>query len=420
MIKLPVTLPGRTLEFLETGAVLDTATQAIAGDWLAESDDTAEQNRLIYTDTTGAPTVIRAHYAFNENNQLTISLDPTDGQVTAAASATFNGRIEIDDQHDVIYHIVAAAGQPPVHAVVVYGDLRFDGPSALAIDLTGGGTTEIVSRAVSPLRPDKNTSDSGMRDLLVFQAETQNDYGDSLETAEADIRLPGQWKLWPEGISFECAGSGDLAHPNLVLSLKGKCKAVAAGLEFRLDDGAPSALFVVEGAHTFDSGSATWSVAVGYSQLADQTRRLTAKAGGKFTYKTTSGNTLTLSGALSYDSAGGGAGTLALEIDAQYQFAGGQFTFNAVAKTANGVRQYSLQLGGEIKVKNGKLLFNVAFDSSGALGIEINYQGSDADFLKNFNVSIKRDASGKVVKVGFNFTLKVSFVNGKQVVKKAA
>jgi len=222
--------------------------------------------------------------------------------------------------------------------------------------------------------------------------------------------------LLPDGISFECAADGDLTKPDLVLKLKGRSKAVAAGLEFQLKNGAATALFIVEGQHVFDAGSATWSIAVGFSQLAEPVKRITASAKGKITHTTKKGNELTIAGELSYKSDGGKVGTLALEIDAEYSFAAGKLVFKATADFAGSKVQYDLQLGGEIKVHGGELVFEVKYGSAGTTSITVNYDGPDTDFLKFFNVAITRDASGRVAAT-VKISIELHYINGVQVSK---
>lgn len=420
MIVLPVSLPNRRLDFAETGDVLDHASGQTIGSWGAESSNPAEQNSLIFRDNAGGRQVLRARYAFNGDNQLVVALDPADGAVTTASTATFNGSIAIDDEHDVIYTLASAPATDLAQEVVLYGDLSFDGPSRLVLQLSSGGQTVITSAEAAPFTTGQNTDVTlAGQDLLTYHAVTTNHFGDQTDVRPASIMLAGQWKLWPQGLSFECSASGDLTKPDLVLSLKGRCKAVAAGLEFRLDDGAPQALLTVEGQNTFDAATATWSVAVGYSQLAEPAKRIQAKAQGQLSYTTKQGNQLTIAGALSYSGDGQTAGSLDLSLDAQYTFAGGRIVFKATASRGAAQVQYDLQLGGQIKVRDGTLVFDVQYSSTGTLSIAVNYAGSDADFLKNFNVKITRDATGKVT-VGLNFAIKVTYINGVQVVAKAA
>lgn len=419
MNTLPVYLPNRRLDFTETGDVLDPNTGASVGRWTAESSNPAEQNCLIFRESSGARQAIKAQYSFNADNQLVVSLATKDGTVEKNSKAVFNGSIQIDDEHDVIYTLADAPASDLAQVVVLYGDLAFDGPTRLALRLTGGGKATITSKASAPLSTERNTNvDLAGHDLLVFHAATTNHFGDKGDSRDASISLAGQWKLLPQGISFECSTGGDLTNPDLVLSLKGRSKAVAAGLEFHLDEGKAEALFTIEGQHTFDAGTASWSLAVGYSQLADPAKRIKASAKGSITHRSAGGNLLTIGGTLSYDG-GGKSGTLELAIAAEYTFAAGQIVFKANANWSNSHYQYDLQLSGEIKVRGGKLVFDVHYGSNNVASLTVNYTGGDSDFLKYFNVQLTRDAAGKV-KATVDFSIKVTYINGVQVTEKAA
>ncbi len=419
---LKVTFPTCTLLFTETGGVADASDGTALGRWTAESANDAQRNCLIYDLRGALQPALRVHFRFNECNQLVVSVLPADGNVTAATDCTFTGGISIDDEHNVIYSITDGPGHETGQVVVLYGDLDFNGPAKLVLRLAGGGQTGITSDAQSPIGASQNLDvDKAGKDELTFHANTANTYGRTAQTIEhrpASIKLAGRWQLWPQGLAFACSAEGDLSNPSLVLSLKGRCKAVAAGLEFRLTDGDVSALFVVEGQHQFNAGSATWSLAIGYSQLADPKLRVQAAVKGKISYTNTAGNSFTIAGALSYHGDGGSTGELALGIDAEYTFKGGQLLVKASASWAGSKVQYDLQLSGVIKVAGGTLTFEVKYDSSNATSLTVVYAGSDADFLKNFNVSLTRDANGKV-KAGISFSLKVTYVNDVPMITQA-
>ncbi|WP_415908109.1 hypothetical protein [Oleiharenicola sp. Vm1] len=426
MITLPVILPHRRLALAEDGSVLDSATQQNVGVWSADALSPDQENFLTVQD--GAHTfLVRARYAFTTANQLTVSLSPQDGTVAQASSATFNGYIEIDDQHDVIYWLLkqaptAANDGTTGQGFTVYGDLQFASPTQLQVTLAGQGpkvTTVITADPAQPLVPAKNAdiTRAGL-DLLTFHASTQNNFAGAAAPQAAKIAFAGQWDLIPTGLAFNCSASGDLKNPDLTLSLKGACKAVAAGLEFRLNNGDASALFTVAGQHRFDSGSATWSIVVGYTQQANAAAQVKASAKANFKHQSAGGNQLTLTGDLSFTSAGGQS-TLALEIQAEYTFKGGQIVFKATANVAGGRLSYDLHLGGQIKVGNGTLTFSVDYGSGNVRSLAVTYQGSDADFLRNFSVEIKTDSAGKVT-ASVAFTLSVTYVGNVQVVKRTA
>jgi hypothetical protein len=419
MIALPVHLPNRRLSFTETGDVLDLDANKSVGRWSADSSSANERNCLVFHDDTGSRQLIEAHYSFNARNQLVVSLTPSDGDVTKASSTAFNGYINVDDENDVTYIFTDGPDSETGQIVVVFGKLAFDGPSKIVLRMTNGGQTAITSQEASPLSADQNLDVAAAgRDLLVFKASTTNTFGDTTAIRPAEIAFAGKWQLQPDGIAFKCSASGEITNPNLVLSLKGRCKAVAVGLEFRLADGDIQALFAIEGRHIYDVGTASWSIAVGYNQLADPAERIKAAVKGSLRHKTAGGNRLIIEGALTYKGSGK-SGTLDLSLDAEYTFAAAKIEFKATASWGASKIQYNLGLTGEIKVKNGSLVFDISYGSTGTLSVEVKYSGSDSDFLKNFNVKLTRDASGKV-KANIKFTLEVTYINGVQVTKKAA
>lgn len=419
---LSVATSTRNLLFTDAGTVVDSATGAALGRWSAETSNVAQENCFIYDLGGTLQPALRVRYQFNASNQLVVAVQKSDGVATADATCIFPGEIAVDDDHDVVYSITNGPGSLTGQSVVVYGDLAFNGPVSLVLQLVGGGQTAITADPLTPLSATQNLDpDKAGNDLMTFNASTTNTYaanGGATENRPATIALAGRWQLAPDGVAFAASVDGDLSNPSLVLNLRGQCKAVAAGLEFRLDDKQITALFVIDGQHRFDGGSAAWELSIGYSQQADPSLRVTATAKGAISYTTAAGNKLTINGTLAYKGDGTAqGGTLTLGIDAEYVFKGGQLFIKANASKAGSTVKYDLQISGKIQVRGGTLVFDVSYDSTNVTTLNVKYAGTDSDFFKNFNVGITTDATGKVTAT-VSFSLSLTYVNGVQVVAK--
>ncbi len=233
-----------------------------------------------------------------------------------------------------------------------------------------------------------------------------------MRTAEADLGFDGEWRLDSDGLKFACDATGDGDDKQVVLGVAGKYKAVSAGLQvIWQSSGQVTAQLVIEGQHTFDSGSASWNVAIGYTQLSGQAPAVSAKASGTFDHKTKSGNDFQITGTLDAATSDGGKLALDLDLDATYKFSGGQITFSAVAAYAGSQLTYDLKLAGELQFMGGKLTFNVEYGSDQSAKLEVDYSGSPESFFKYFNLKFTRDANGNI-SFGVNFSIEFTYQNG--------
>jgi hypothetical protein len=415
---LKLNLNGNDYLFTDGGSVLNAGSGAAAGRWHATSDQPANQNCLLYDLNGIEQPALPANYRFNDANQLVVTV-PQAGNAGAgqAAATTFSGCIRTDDSKNIVYDIFDNSGNATGQSVTLYGALRFDTPFRLVIDMPGG--IQAMIRANDDQAPVEanQASPSGIgADRLDFKASTVNTFttpaGPEVRAIPADVGFDGEWRLDSDGLKFACDATGDQASQQVVLGLGGKYKAVAGGLEVAWQSGGQlSAKLVVEGKHTFDGGSASWNVAIGYTQLSGMSPSLSAKSSGTFTHTDPKGNTFTISGALDAEDSDGNKLTLALEIEAAYTFKEGTITFSAVAGFAGSQLTYDLRLGGQLKFLGGNLTFAIDYGSDQSVDLKVDYQGTSDSFLKYFNLKFSRDNNGNIG-FGVNFNIAFAFKNG--------
>lgn len=186
----------RTFNADGTVSVLVNGQQQQKG--TGRSADDAKDSRIRYTIDGGEQDPLLAGYAFDDNNQLAVTL--ANDAATASAPFAFPGRILIDDNHDLIYRVVDQQGNDTTTDVTVYGDIASEeNTNHLAISLARGGTTKIVGDSgIASLEAGRNdVAGFNADDLLVFHASTTN-------------MLPGQ-----DAMVFGSSGPvyRDLGHP---------------------------------------------------------------------------------------------------------------------------------------------------------------------------------------------------------------
>ena len=415
---LKITIGGTDYLFTEGGSVLNAASGTPAGRWHADSDQPDSQNHLLYDLNGMVQPPLQADYRFNDANQLVVTVRDSNAGVAQTATTTFPGRIHTDDSKDIVYDIFDGSGNATGQSITLYGKLRFDTPFLLVIDLQGGGQAMIrANDTQAPIEANQAASiDAIGADRLDFKASTVNTFllptGQEVRAADADIGFDGQWRLDSDGLKFACDATGDGQDQQVVLGLAGKYKGVSAGLQVTWESaGQVTAQLVVEGAHTFDSGSATWNLAIGYTQLSGQAPAVSAKASGAFSHTTKGGNNFLITGTLNASTSDAGNLALDLSLDATYKFTGGQITFSAVAAFAGSQLTYDLKLAGQLQFLGGKLTFTVDYGSDQSASLEVNYDGSADSFFKYFNLKFTRDASGNI-SFGINFSIEFTYENG--------
>lgn len=416
---LQIKLNDVVYRFTDGGTVEREEDSVAVGRWHAHADLPKCHNCLLYDLDGVEQKPLKANYKFNENNQLVVTVADDNPAVARTVAEVFPGQIRIDDQRDIEYVLLGSDGNPTGQTITLYGDLRFDTPFRLVIDLANGGQAMIRADDL-PMPVEANQAvafwNTDGADRLDFRASTVNRWGGDTDgethVVPAEIGFDGEWRLEKDGLKFVCSGSGDLAERRVSLGLAGKYKAVSGGLEVVWDsaEGA-SARLLIEGQHTFDAGSASWTVAIGYTQLADRSRALTARVAGKFTHKTKGGNEFTIAGRLEVESDDGSSLKLDMGLDATYSFKGGKITFAAVVNWGGGQISYDLRLAGTLQFQKGKLTFAVRYGADNTVSLEVNYEGSSESFLKNFGLKFKRDSKGRI-QFEVSFRIEFTYVNG--------
>jgi hypothetical protein len=253
---------GTTLIFGPEGDVAQVVNgqQLTAGHWRSES---AECDNCIRFDLNGLQQPpIPCKYRFNEFNQLVAALKKPDGTFTD--EFTFIGFIKVDETGAMVFTLITDEGAVMARNVIVYGNLHFDSSNFLVIDLAGGGSARIRGDGGSAsIEALANLSDPHAKaaDLLKFHASTVNRLtSGKKKTYLANIQLKGNWDIQDNSIVFLAA------HENgsMKIGFAGKFKGVAAGFAYSPDGGKVG--FVISGAHTWNSGSASWDVLLGYSK----------------------------------------------------------------------------------------------------------------------------------------------------------
>jgi hypothetical protein len=106
---IQVTSAGRKLIFATTGDVVDVsgAGTVVRGKW--QSNTAAKDNTIAYTIDGAAQRSLTAVYSFTDDNQLSMALK---GDTTSSVFV-FPGFIEVDHEHDFLYHLIDGKGAPP-------------------------------------------------------------------------------------------------------------------------------------------------------------------------------------------------------------------------------------------------------------------------------------------------------------------
>src|SRR5215831_5384809 len=114
---IQVTAGGTKLIFAPTGDVVDVsgAGTLVKGKW--QSNTTAKDNTIAYTIDGAAQRPLAAVYGFTENNQLSVALK---GDTTSDAFV-FPGFVEVNHDHDFLYHVIDGTGADTGVEFTLYG-----------------------------------------------------------------------------------------------------------------------------------------------------------------------------------------------------------------------------------------------------------------------------------------------------------
>ena len=387
-MSLKLTTAGATLLFRPTGevAVIDGETENVKGAWRGSAGPGEEKlNRFLYALDGVDQTPLPAVYTFSDTNQLTVVLQAADGQ---SDPGLLPGGIEVDDQHDMIYRLVDADGNPNGQIVTLYGELSIEeNTNALLIKLTGGGEARVQGdNGIASLEADQNRIASfAADDLLRFRATTGNTLDDGgFVDVRAKLEFAGSWDVQNGQLVFMSKVTGDLSQPDIKIGFAGKLGAITAGFVYFADASGTQAAFTIRGQHVFHTADAdtdfNWQVALGFSD-----KKFSAKVDFDLDRKSQNGNRLTLGGSMSLKQADGGTLDLDLSLDAEYHWEDNALVFKAMVNSEAGNFNYDLMLQGKFKLDNGVLTFGIHFtnaEGANTLTIDLAFEGDKDNFLQ--------------------------------------
>lgn len=405
--------------FAPTGDVAEDGTDKLVGKWRSESKGNEVRNRLRYDVGGVDQTALPVKYSFNQFNQL-VAVVPGAGDGGAdSAPYPFRGRIQINDNHDVVYEVFNKDGTLANNRITVYGDINFaEKTNDLVITLTGGGEATIQgtkgTSGISMMQAEKNfVAAFDADDLLRFMAFTSNDFSTSPARVakKAQIEFVGKWDMRDQDgenqLVFVSKVISSGGQNTVTLGFAGKVKAVTFGFAYFADKNGHNFAFNVKGEHQWDETKAKWELSLGYSE-----RKFTAEFAGAITSKGKFGQ-FTLTGAAKIEHASGMQTALSLEIEGVYTFENNKLVFKVDLQTSGGKLTYDLRLEGKFAFKSGTLSFQVKFSNknpSPDFAIEIAWK-SDLDQLKTA-LSFVLEKDKNTIKITFEFELRMRWKDG--------
>jgi hypothetical protein len=418
----------RTFNADGTVSVLVGGAPQQKGNWRSASDQ--KDNRIRYTMDGAEQDPLLASYAFNDGNQLAVTLNSDSG--AASEAFTFPGRILIDDNHDLVYKIVDQQGNDTTTDITVYGDIAFEeNTNDLSITLARAGTTTKIGgdNGVQSLEAGRNDlAGFDAHDLLVFHASTINQFpGQDAVVLEAKIQFIGSWDIHENRLKFISKVTGDITKPDIELGFAGKIGAITAGFEYFSDQNGQSLAFNISGQHQWKIGNTetdfNWETSLGFTGTKFQ-----AKADFDLTQTNQQeGQKLQIKGNLSlqHDDGTPAADSLDLHIDATYAFENSVLVLRANVSEENGELNYDLQLEGTFKFDGFTLKFQVKYTNNSALPsfhLELANKGDENSLIRNLALTLDVGESEASVRINLSFELEMHWADGVRVkaLKQAA
>lgn len=411
---LQANISGQKFAFTPDGNVSTVgATPQVKGTWSTATADTTAQNKISYT-INGAPqNPIPVNYQFNENNQLVAVIPAAANGGADSSPFTFLGVISIDDNHDLIYSLLDTNGNPLPTSITVYGDVSVEAnTNDLLIKLTNGGQTRITGEdGVQKLEALENDlAGFNADDLLRFNAFTTNTFADgSVKLATAKVDFIGNWDVKGDQLVFMSRVKGDITSPDVEIGFGGTFKGIAFGFAYFSDKDGIDLAFNIKGQHTWNSGSASWNVSLGYTQ-----KTFKASFAGTLQQKSAAGRLFTLTGKTTIALADGSKPSFDLELNGEYDWTDdGKLIFSAKVSDQNDALNYDLSLEGKFVFKSGTLTFQIKFSSAKPgpnLQIALAFKGDPANLIKA--LSLVLNISQNKVSIDFQFEMKMTFVDG--------
>lgn len=391
-----------------------------AGTWTATvAAGEEERNGISFVLDSGQKHFVPVTYAFNTNNQLTLVVADTGGEILKAAVA-YNGAIDIDDNDDVIYRFLGIDSQPSkTNFITVYGKLSLaPGATHILIDLKEGGSTKIkaaplLDRVLTGRNVDKQPGD----DFVSFRAATRNrlDTGQTVVT-NASITFTGKWDIQDGKLTFLSQIEGNGEGVKAALVFKGTFGPVTVGFQFTNADGDPKLSFVVKGEHRWSEGDATWNLSLGYSK-----QEFIAETGTKINIVPGENQMLKISGDLKIVKRLGSDGAIQnilptdvkmnLNIAYRLDQPGRCIIFEADFSKSSLGGNYNLFLAGTFQVRGGQLFFAVKFsNASGAPEVTAELKFSQK--IGGVDAAIDILVSDKGGRPSVNFNISLTYVDG--------
>ncbi len=419
---LQLEVGGRILRFHLNGdvAVQEGGHDVVKGKWrTAVEDGESEDNRVRYTLDGAEQAPLATVYRFAEDTaQLVMQLKASDGSVSEPA--TLPGWIEVDDDHEFLYHLIGESGEDTGHRITIYAAISFEeDTNALLLTLSGGGgrVTLKGDSGVESVEALENTDAAfDADDLLRFHVTTSNPLADgSLLEKKAMLDFVGRFGIRDGSLIFASKVKGDLSRPDVSLGFAGKLGAVEAGFVYYAGQDQTKAAFNIRGKHVWKAGDTTtkfnWESTLGFSD----TNKFTAKVQFDSERTIQKGRSLTLCGNLSLQDGKGGTMDLDLALKVKYAWENNALTFRAEVKEENGVFSYDLMLEGTFRFSRSTMVFSVKCGNDpGDPGIDIalKVQGDRTSAVKALAFHLNMSEGQVRAQISVEFEVRMRFVQG--------
>jgi len=399
MLRLPFSFQGTNIAFTAGGIVITVAAagEMPVGHW---KTDTAA-NSIIF-DINGAPATATCCYSFSTpDNQLVVQFRNPDGSLTAAVMVA--GFIQVLDATHTTYTVIDDSGSKTGDVFNVATDSVACDNNRLLFNFSDGSQqTFITGKGLTPIAAGKNAqAGASAKDLLTFAAETTNHTtnGGTIVHA-ANIRLPGTWDV-QNGLVFQVSGGTGGANP-LNITFVGGFKGISAGFMYT-PAGGGQGVFVVTGQHTWNSGTVSWDVVIGFSQ-----KKFTGKLSGAVVLN----DGLTISGDFQVSGASG-AHNFQLELKVKKTFNNaGMLLLTADVSSVAGAVSYDIGVQGTFNFNGITLTFDVKVASSGTTSVTVSLASSANTHDLMLQLGLVLKGTGTSPSISFTFTLTMTFQNG--------
>ncbi len=418
---IQVTAAGKKLIFATTGDVADAsgAAPVLKGKW--QSDATAKDNTISFTIDGAAQSSLAAVYTFTADNQLSVALKGD----TTSDTFIFPGFIEVDRDHDFLYHVIDSTGAEIGGEFILFGAYEFEEQSNdLVMHLTGGGDVHIAGdTGAQSLETARNhLANFNGEDLLSYQATTVNNFPDGTAIDKpAILNFIGNWDIQDGTVVFQSEIQGTQGQESVTLGFGGKFAGVTAGFIYHHDPNSDDIALNVAGQHSFRSDRATtdlaWDTSIGFSA-----KTFSAQVHANSTTNFANGQKLAIDGTLDIEHGAGKPLTIVLKLEATYSFQGGALVFKADIQEGGPQPSYDLMLQGNFVYNNLKITFTADFGSAAGgpnVSVSVGIQGNRQSMIQNIQIILNlKNPSNAAAQLSLSFSARLHFVNGQRVIEK--